>query len=270
MTGGRLLVPVRRPPCAGPRQSAPTPGPDNCGTRPRTGQVDPCRNPAQGPQADATVLGTHALIAVRLRRASRLPIVEARRHADHSSHDTTGTDPVPLEGGLVMRRLDNPCRLLLVVLLALCPPPAAAGEARAPSAAACQCLSRTASTSVRILGQRKARRSTGPVGRRDPRLARGATASTPRPGSPRTFRARRWTGELWMGRGTLRTALGRGAAKDPGRRRVAHDPLHGVRPAGESSSVRRAPATHEGDVRDDRIAPRRPWSSSSGSPTTTP
>ena len=32
-----------------------------------------------------------------------------------------------------MRRLDNPCRLLLVVLLALCPPPAAAGEMRAPS-----------------------------------------------------------------------------------------------------------------------------------------
>ena len=32
-----------------------------------------------------------------------------------------------------MRRLDNPCRLLLVMLLALCPPPAAAGEAQAPS-----------------------------------------------------------------------------------------------------------------------------------------
>ena len=32
-----------------------------------------------------------------------------------------------------MRRLDNPCRLLLAVLLALCPPLAAAGEAQAPS-----------------------------------------------------------------------------------------------------------------------------------------
>ena len=112
-----------------------------------------------------------------------------------------------------MRRLDNPCRLLLVVLLAFCSPLAAAGEAQAPSLL----LANTYRDGIDLNRYWVSEKLDGVRARWDGEtlVSRGGNRFNAPVWFTEDFPRVPLDGELWMGRGTFERLSGAVRRKIP-------------------------------------------------------